>query len=93
MRYIAKIAGVAVLAAGWMGIAGCDHDEHRGHGVVVVPDNGGYYDGGYHHAYRHYGYDRDTRGYHMDRDYDHHDYDHQDHFEHRSGVEHHSSHR
>ena len=104
MNYVAKIAGLAVLAASWIGIVGCDRDEHRHHGVVVAPADG-YYDGGYYgdgYYYRHhdYDYDRGRYGYHIDRDghrdFDHRDFDHNnaDHhaIEHRGG-EHHGGHR
>lgn len=38
MSHMAKVAGIALLAASWVGIPGCDHDGgHHRDRVIVVP--------------------------------------------------------
>ena len=80
MAYMAKIAGLTVLAASWVGIAGCDNDKHSHRDrVIVVPTDrhdGHYYKRGersrnerHYNIYR----DGDHRGYHR-QEY-HHDHD------------------
>ncbi len=39
MSYIARITGLAVVVASWVGITGCEHEHGHGHRdkVIVVP--------------------------------------------------------
>ena len=37
MSHLIRMAGVAVLAASWAGIVGCDHEGRHRDRVIVVP--------------------------------------------------------
>ena len=54
MTYMLKLAGLAVLAVDWIGIAGCSHDNYRD-GAVYVPSDGYYYDNGPYYGGGYYG--------------------------------------